>query len=219
MSPLFNALQAYTSPELVQSAAQMLGEKELGVSKAIGCIVPTILAGLLEKSGETAVFNEVFEGIRAFDPKVLQQLGNLLGSGNLAQNDPKDLSGALLGTVFGTKMPAIINAVASFSGIKQSAASSLLGLGGPLTLGFLSKKIQDDGLDRSGFVQLLQREKPNILLLLPYNIHALLSNRNTQSLEQETSKKQEEPEAAWLWALLLLLGLGAGIVWCIKHGM
>jgi hypothetical protein len=111
MSNLLDALKAYITPELIGSAAQMLGESENGISKALGSLPPAILAGLLEKSSDTSAMSAIFNTISNFDDGVLHNLGNLLGGGNLAHNDPKDISGQLLGSLFGSKVPSITNAV------------------------------------------------------------------------------------------------------------
>lgn len=218
MANLLDSLSAYITPQLIGSAAQMLGENENGISKALGGLAPTLLAGLLEKSSDTAAMSTIYNTISNFDAGVLDKLGNLLGSGNLAHNDPKDISGQLLGSIFGAKVPAITNAVAAFSGVKQSSASALLGLAGPLLMGFLSKKINTDGLNLSGFINLLTAEKNNILNLLPGTVGSLLGLTGTrQSLSATNTREEPATGNKWLLPLLLLLGIGAGIVYFMKN--
>ncbi len=219
MANLLDSLKEYITPELIGSAAQMLGENENGISKAIGAIAPTIMAGLLEKSSDTNVMSGIFNTISNFDSGVLGNLGNLLGSGNLAHNDPKDMAGQLLGTIFGSKVPALTNAVAAFSGVKQSSASSLLGLAGPLVMGLLSKKISSGGLNLSGFVNLLAGEKNNILKMLPAGIGSVLglSSFSAGATNSGAANTETASGNRWLMPLLLLLGLGAAIVYYMKN--
>ncbi|MFN0035972.1 MAG: DUF937 domain-containing protein [Saprospiraceae bacterium] len=216
MSNLLDSLQEYVTPELLGQAAKIYGESETGISKAIGSLAPAILAGLLDKSNDSQAMGNIFNTLRNFDPAILGKLGSLFGGGNLAHNDPKDVSGQLLGTIFGAKVPAIAHAVAAFSGVKPSSASSLLGFAGPLVMGLLGKRIHADGLDASGLVSLLLSQKDAILSLLPAGVSAFVGTANIGGA-QRAQEEKASVGMAWLWPLLLLLGLGAAIVCCMKN--
>ena len=216
MTNILDSVKEYISPELLGEAAKIYGESEIGISKTISSLAPTILLGLLEKSGDSHALDNIFSSLRNFDPAILNKLGSLLGGGNLAHNDPKDISGQLLGTIFGAKVPAITNAVASFSGVKQSSASSLLGLAGPLVMGLLSKKINTDGLNPSGFVSYLLSQRANIVSLLPAGVGSLLGAVNIGS-GNNSGEEKSIGGMGWFWPLLLLLGLGAAVVYYMKN--
>jgi OmpA-OmpF porin, OOP family len=219
MANLLDTLSDYITPELIGTAATTLGEQENGISKALGALAPTLLAGLLEKSSDTSAMSGIFSTISKFDSGILQQLGGLIGGGNLAHNDPKDISGQLMGSLFGAKVPAITSAVAAFSGVKQSSASSLLGLAGPLVMGLLSKKISSEGLNLSGLVSLLQSEKSNIMNLIPAGIGSVLGFSGGASRPAVAADNSGTSSVGqnWLLPLLLLLGLGAAIVYYMKN--
>ena len=219
MSNLLDSLKDYITPELIGAAAKVLGENENGVSKAIGGFAPTILAGLLNKSSDTNAMSGIFNTLSNFDSSILGNLGSLVGGGNLAHNDPKDASGQLLGSIFGSKMPAISNAIAAFSGVKHSSASSLLGLAGPMVMGLLSKKISTEGLNLSGLTSLLMGEKSNILQLLPVGIESVmgLSNFSTGAVHTNSANNTSTTGKRWFMPLLLLLGLGAAIMYYMKN--
>lgn len=214
MANLLDSIKEHITPELIGHAANLFGENEGGISKAIGGLAPTILAGLLDKTGEPDAMSSIFNALSHFDSKVLGDPRSLLGGGNLAHNDPKDAAGHLLGTVFGTKVPAITNAIAAFSGAKPSTVSSLLGMVGPLVMGLLSKKINIGGLNASGLANLLLSEKNSILGALPTGLSSIL---DLADLGGPTSDGAEVATGnRWLWPLLLLLGLGGGIVFYLK---
>lgn len=212
MANLLDNVKEYITPELLGQAANLLGEHENGISKAIGGFVPTILAGLLEKTDNSDAMNGIFNSLSNFDSGILNNLGGLLGGGNLAHNDPKDLAGHLMGTLFGSKVPAITSAISSFAGIKSGSASSLLGLVGPMVMGMLSKRIGTEGLNVSGLANLLLGQKSNILNALPAGLGSVLGL---------ATGNVELPKASgngmrWLWPLLLLLGLGAVIIYSLR---
>ncbi len=190
MSNILDSVRDYLSPELLGEAANIYGENEAGIAKAIGSLAPTILAGLLEKSGDSHAIDNIFSTLRNFNPAILDNLGSLLGGGNLAQNDPKDISGRLLSVIFGAKIPAITNAVASFSGIKQSSASSLLGLAGPLVMALLSKKISAEGLNASKLVGYLLSQRNTIISLLPAGCRIPFGNGKCRAWQYKSRKSQ-----------------------------
>jgi OOP family OmpA-OmpF porin len=214
MSNILDSVRDYLSPELLGEAANIYGENEAGIAKAIGSLAPTILAGLLEKSGDSHAIDNIFSTLRNFNPAILDNLGSLLGGGNLSHNDPKDDSGRLLSVIFGAKVPAITNAVASFSGIKQSSASSLLGLAGPLVMALLNKKISAEGLNASKLVGYLLSQRNTIVSLLPAGVGSLLGMANAG--HGNTNQGKASIGMGWVWSLLLLLGLGVAIIYFLN---
>ena len=219
MSNLLDSVREYITPQLIGQVSNTLGESETGVGRAISGLAPTILAGLLNKTGDSGAMGSIFNLIANFKPGVLDQLGNLIGGGNLAHNDPKDVSGQLLGILFGSKVPAVTNAVSSFAGIKASSTSSLLGLAGPLVMGLLSQKINNDGLNVSGFVNLLLSQKNSILGALPTGLGAVIGLADAGSAPAPSTSTADAPAigSGWLWPLLLLLGLGGAIMYYMKN--
>lgn len=217
MANLLPSLQTYIGPDMIGASAKMLDEKENDISKAVGSIAPAILMGLLEKSSDAHALDIIFDKISQFDPNTLNHLAGLVGSGNLAHNDPKDFSGDLLGTVFGSKVPAITNAVAAFSSVKQSSASALLGLVGPVVMGLLSKRIRIGALNRTGFVNLLRGEASSFMSMLPPGIAAVMGLSQFNTGTSEAVKYGESTVGNhWLIALLLLFAIGIGTVFYMK---
>lgn len=216
MAHLPDSIKAYVTPELIGRAANLLGENEGGIAKAIGGMTPAILAGMLNKSSDVATLENIFKALGNFDADSLDDPGSLLAAGNLAHDDPKDAAGRLLGIIFGPKVPALTNALAAFSGTKPSSVSALLGIVGPIVMGFLNKKISTDDLSASGLANLLRSEKNHILGLLPTGLASImgLSEMDDPAGSDTTGVTTGAP---WLWPLLLLLGLGAAIIGYFKY--
>ncbi|MCC7245137.1 MAG: OmpA family protein [Saprospiraceae bacterium] len=217
MANLLDSVKEYITPELISMAAKSLDESEGGVNKAILGLAPTILAGILNKNGDSNAMGNIFNMLSKFDSGVLGQLGNLVGQGNLAHNDPKDEAGHFLGTLFGSKVPAITNAVSAYSGVKSSSTSSLLGLVGPLVMGLLSKRINTGGLNVSGLMSLLNGEKSSILGALPTGLGSVLGLSVPGANASAATSTSSSGDRGWLWPLLLLVGLGAGIMYYMKN--
>lgn len=217
MSNLLDSVKTYITPELVRQAANALGENETGIGKAISGLAPTILAGLLSKTGDSSAMSSIFNLISNVKPGILDNLGGLVGGGNLAHDDPKDAAGQLLGSLFGAKVPAITNAVSSFAGVKASSTSSLLGMVGPMVMALLSKKISGEGLNLSGFSNLLMGQRSSILGALPTGLSAVLGLTDTGGSSKPSSSDTATSGTNWLWPLLLLLGFGAAIMYYMKN--
>ncbi len=218
MSNLIETIREYITPELLTKAAQLHGEEENGISKTIGGLVPAILAGLLQKSSDSGAMSSIFNLLSKADATVLNNPAGLLTAGNVSQNEPRDLSGQLLGVLFGAKVPAMTSAVSSFAGVKSSTASSLLGLVGPVIMAVLNKKITNGGLNLSGLASLLKGEQNNIMGLLPMGLGAVLGMDNLSGSTTTTATPLAGSTGnRWLWPLLLLLGLGAAIIYYMKN--
>jgi OmpA-OmpF porin, OOP family len=220
MSTLLDSIKSYVTPEIVGQAAAALGESESGVGKAIGGLAPTILAGILNKSDDAGAMGSIFNLLsNKQNESFLGNLGGLIGGGNLAQGDPKDIAGGLMGSLFGGKVPAILSALSSFAGIKSSSTSSLLGMVGPLVMGVLGKKINTEGINVGGLLNILNGEKSSILGALPGGLSSVMGLAS--GLGGNVGNAVPEVETAtgnrWLWPLLLLAGLGAGIVYYMKN--
>jgi OmpA-OmpF porin, OOP family len=220
MANLLDSVKEYITPEIIGAASSALGESESGISKALSGLAPVILSGIINKSNDSNAMGGIFNALSNFDSSILGNLGSLIGGGNLAHNDPKDVAGQFLGSLFGSKVPAITNAVSSFAGVKSSSTSSLLGLVGPLVMGILSKKINTNGLNISGLSSLLLGEKNNILGALPTGLGSVLGLADFGSSiggSSASSNNDSRSGSNWWLPLLLLLALGAGIMYYMKN--
>jgi len=168
MSNIITELGSLVTSQIVKSAANSLGESEGGIGKVIGALAPTILGGLLNKSSDNSAFGQIFDMLGdKKNTSYLDNLGGLIGGGNLAHNDPKDAAGGFLGSLFGDKMGGIIDMVASIAGVKKSSTSSLLGMVAPMIMGYLGKKILKEGLSATGLASFLGGQRKNISSAMP----------------------------------------------------
>lgn len=170
-------------------------------------MAPAILGAMLVKCRDEATIQSVFEQISAFDTGVLQHSGDFSGQGEESVGDPQHIFSLLLDRLFGGKLPAVVNSVAAFSGIKHSAALAIFQVAGPLTFAWLAQKITREQWLRDDLVQWLQTEQPNILGLIPGSLAVLLGFPNTG----RTPKPEQTTGREWLWSLLILILIGA---WC-----
>ncbi|WP_169051672.1 OmpA family protein [Flavobacterium sp. H122] len=167
---LLDSLKEYITPELLSQASGALGESESGVSNAISSALPTLLGGLLNKSGDSNAMGSVMDLITkssADSGGILSNLGGLLSGGN---SEASGIGSSLLSLLFGGKLSSITDLIAGVSGIKSSSAGSILGMAAPLLLGHLGKS----GITLSGLTGLLSSQKESILAAAPAGLGSVL---------------------------------------------
>ncbi|MFK7981984.1 MAG: DUF937 domain-containing protein [Saprospiraceae bacterium] len=232
MVNIVDALKGYVTSELVSKAASMLGEDASGITKAAAGLIPTILGGMLSKSTDTGAFGNIFSSLQdKQNDGWMDNLGGLIGGGNLAQNDPKDIAGGLMGSLFGSKVGGILDLISSVAGVKKSSSSGLLGMVAPLVMSYLGRKIRKEGLDAFGLSKFLGGQSANIMGALPAGMGDLVgfaknaggnignTAKETVSRATSTATKHVENNTGggnkWLWPLLLA-ALAAGAFYFMK---
>lgn len=229
MSSLIDFALRFLTPQMIARAASALGETDGAVTKGLGALVPAILAGMAGKATDDNAVARMHRSIdEASSMNLLDRLGDLVGSGNLARNDPKDVAGAFIGSLFGDRTGQILSAVGSFAGLKPASASGLLGLAGPLVMGALGRRMREDDLDAGGLQRLLLSEKGSIAKALPPGLSGLFGIGGAAAAAVPPAAKiaaAAKPAAAgvlgrfpaWAWAIPVIAVVGiAG--WAMTRG-
>lgn len=153
---VIDLIKGQLGPALVSQAASQFGESESGISKAIGGLLPAVVGGLANNADNPGVVDAI---TKASSSGIL---GNLLGG---SSNNP--IITSLLSSLFGDKIGGLVNSIASFSGISNNSAGSLLNLVTGTTVGTVGKYAADNNLGASGISSLLNDQKGIISSLLP----------------------------------------------------
>lgn len=185
---LLELAKSYLTDGVVGQVSTMLGENEQNTQKAFNGALPAILSGLVQKSAEPGgtsaimdMIGEVMSPNRAAGDVVspnggiLSQLSGLLTSGTQS-NGLLSMGASIIQSLFGSKTDAITGALSSYSGIKQSSASSLMSIAGPILLSVLGKKLASDGTGISGVAGLLSSQSATIQSAIPSGFGALLGS-------------------------------------------
>lgn len=246
MQSLLELIESHIPADVIHQAASQFGETPDAIQSAVGGLIPAMLGGIVQKAESSAealdgLFGQLTSGpVEGF----LDNLGGLVTGGNLAQNDPKDIAGALLGSLFGAKVPQLLSSIVSLAGLKSlGSASGLLGLVGPVVMGVLGKKIAGEGLSVAGLGALFAKEKDGILAAIPAGLATTLGLGAVvapvaqaapapapQPAPAATSAPKPAPAAAptaaaeparggglgWLWPVLILGALAALAWWFLK---
>ena len=220
-SNLLETLTGLLTPDVISKAASTLGEPTAGVGKAAGAAFPSLLAGIIGKSGHPGSMDQLFRLVASplNDGSALNSVGGLLpgltsGAASGATSQMKDLGGKFLNQLFGPQLGGIAGALGQFAGIKTSSATSILGLAAPLVLGTLGKTVRTQGLTATGLTDLLDSQKSSILSALPAGLAGPLGvgdlMKSARDLAPAAAGRRPRwliPVAAVLVALLAWWGL------------
>ncbi|MCS7036202.1 MAG: DUF937 domain-containing protein [Saprospiraceae bacterium] len=208
MSFIFDQTKEHLHAGLVADAAQYARQEDAPTAAALDCWSAAILAGLSQYVDRPRAMSRIFEGLDTFPADVLKRPEQLLRAGNLAQGDPKDRSGQLLGQLFGERIGAVRVAVAEHSGVSLAAASDLLGIAGPVVLGVLSQRLHKGELSVSGLANLLRAERQRLNDVLPPRIAESLGISLPLGGEEEPLPQTEGIR----WGIVLGVCVALGLI-------
>ena len=171
---LINLLKDQVSGTLISQASGFLGESESGISKAIDGIFPSLLGKLIDTSEETDGAQKIFDMASGMDSSMLDNIGDLFGGG--AGNVAKLMNSGsgVLNLLLGSKTGNIIDKIADFSGLKGSAASSLIKMAAPFLMSMVGKQIKEKALDVVGLGNLLGSQRDVVKDSLPDSLSSSL---------------------------------------------
>lgn len=204
-----------------------LGESPEKISGALSTAVPAVLGGIMQHANDETDTQKIMDIVKdgGHTGEILDDLSGLLNNFDKTQL-LITIGSNIFNHFFGNKANAVVEKLASISGIRKTSASSLLGLASPLVLGALGKIIDKEGLGVSGLGRVLNDQKDSVLGALPPAITNQLNvkptkktgNGNNTSVDNTPAKPTEKPvkngtkSGFNIWipiVLFALLGLGA----------
>lgn len=184
---LLDLAKSYLSDDVVTQVSDMLGENQPDTQKALDSALPVVLGGITQRANEPGGPSSIMDMVGdVMSPnreagEVILPTGGIAGNLSDMLTDPTQSSSLLsmgagfIQSLFGDQSESIAGAVASYSGIKPSSASSLMSLAGPVLLSLLGKKLADDGTGLSGLTSLLGSQSTHIQSAVPSGLSSLLS--------------------------------------------
>ena len=240
MPGLLDSLLGMVGPQILNSLASRLGENESAVKSGMQSGVAAILGSIVSKSGDSNLMGQIFSMITGSASQGI--LGNL---SSLASSGPSgavaDIGQKFLGMLMGNKQTEAVSAVAKASGLSSSSATSLMAMAAPLVMGFLSKKVKDDGLNVASLSSLLTAEMPSIRNMMPAGLGSIVTglgsamaagasagssamsstvSAGSSAMRGATAVAEEAGSSAskWLVPALLAAAALAGLFWFMNKG-
>jgi OOP family OmpA-OmpF porin len=162
LAPLSSSVMRNTMEEL----ANQLGESLKSVSRGMELSAAAVFGGLTRKAGDPVALQQVIEqAVRTPANAVMA------GVSDHQLTDPSSpvISGSsrFLSALFGGGQTRILDSIARESGLKASAAGSILALGTQWVLSFIGTRVRDDGMTASSLAGVLRSEGPSLRKALP----------------------------------------------------
>lgn len=219
---LYDAAKGMITDELLKKAAAYTGESEAGVSKAFKAILPALITGFADKAsthdGANTIANIAKSTYAAGAPNVADFFGN--ESGGLLNK-----GAGLLTSLFGEhKMNGLTELISSFSGVRNSSATSLLSMAAPMIMGLIGKHISTGNADANSIFSWFKTEKANVASMIPAGLglsnlfgHSSVNTGNAgRHISQQTNKSGSGMK--WLLPLLLLAVLAVAAFYLFGKG-
>jgi outer membrane protein OmpA-like peptidoglycan-associated protein len=218
-------VQEFLTPSFLSRVSNQTGESEAAVSKGFTAVVPTLLASIADRSGDSGFMSRLVNlaSNTAADSDDLTRKPIVSEDTNLESGS--GIGGWLSGLWSGGSVSAVTNAIARYAGVRASSASSLLSLGGPLVLGYIGRLMRSDNLDASKLAQRLQAERGNLAAAMPAGFNAFLPSasvpagdvrqvyNDTVPRDIPGAVRREKSGAGWLWPLALIALAIAALLW------
>lgn len=194
-----------------------LGESEQAVSRGMQTAMGTVLGGMASKAQSPDSLRTILDMTPARDVS-----WSNLATGAGDPGSPLISAGKrMLSGLFGSSEGAIANAFGNETGLRSGVTSSLLAMAAPMVMGFLTRRVRDEGMSMAGLGNLLQRETPAIKAALPASLTNLIWGRERDVVATEPVIAQtvvkERSAAGWLLPLILL-ALIPSVLWLFHHG-
>jgi hypothetical protein len=171
---LVSVVMQFLTPDMIAKIASALGLDRTVAQKAIGGVVPALLASLADVASTPTGARQVANTLAQQQPGSLESLKGLIGSSgqnNLAETGSNMLSGLFGGGALDT----MAQSIGKFAGLDGGSSKSLLGMLGPVVLGALGQQQRSAGLDAGGLASLLASQKDQIAAAIPPGLADQLS--------------------------------------------
>jgi OmpA-OmpF porin, OOP family len=205
------------------TVASQLGQSEQQITRGMQMGVASIGAGIATKTNDPGFMRQLFDmaTTHGVDPARVVSDPSVLTA--------KDGSGTqFLTSVFGNNAGAVTGAIASATGMRPEATSSMLGMASTLVLGVLGSRIKSSGLTLGGLTEWLGSQRDSLLREAPAPLRALLGvaapsapGVAAPAVGPATGAVLPRPAGArpdrWLWPAIAAI-LVLGVVWNVLRG-
>jgi OOP family OmpA-OmpF porin len=198
----------------VQSIASHLGASEQTIFDGIQSSIAAVTTGLAQKATDGGFVSQILKLASATPENAVT---SALSSGSLANPASSFLtsSGQLLSTIFGGKLGALTESLGTQTGLRTSAASTLLAVGAQTFLSFLGGKVRDGSVNASSLPGFLAKESEALKGMLPAGLLRTVAPVATTHkvdvnpvIAQSVQKEGGRSIMPWILGLLLLCLLG-----------
>lgn len=149
MASTFDPIKAVITPDMFASLGSRLGLPPELVQQGADIAIPLLTRGIASVADTPEGQVAIADAVKGADSSVLGNLSGFLGAAS------PDAGGDVLARLFGDESRVVTAAIKERAGFD---ITPILGIVGPLLLGFLHNLMQRDGLDTNGLVKRLKSD-------------------------------------------------------------
>ena len=206
----------------IQNIASQFGASEQTILEGVQASVGSVISGLSQKAGDKTFLAQILQGAAGTSES---GFASALSNGGLANPASSFLTTArqLLSNIFGDKLSGVTESIASRTGLRSAAATTLLAVGAQSVLSYLGAKVRDGSLTAASLPALLAKESSALEGAIPAGFAAQTARPvHTHKVEVDPVVAQtvtdEKTRTPLLWIIpLLLVALAIGYWWYHSH--
>jgi outer membrane protein OmpA-like peptidoglycan-associated protein len=215
MASLLDTLTGLVGQDNVARESERLQEPPSNIARAFQGAFPSILTGLLAKSGEPGLMRSLFSMLTG--PSTAP-----LPNDTLPTLGATPAGGSFLSSIFGSRLGGVEKAVADSSGVRASSAGSILAMAAPLVMSVLGQNIQRSGLSMYGLMDWLSGQRRAITAAAPSGLASALGLGSLANVGSNLTSAAHSAAATaqprrWLPVALLALAGLALFGWLRSH--
>jgi OmpA-OmpF porin, OOP family len=215
------SLSAALPISAVQGIASHLGTSERTILDGVQSSISAVISGLSQRSNDKGFLGQILQLASATPENAVT---SAVSNGSLINPASPFRTGSsqFLSSIFGGRLNSLIETLSSQTGLRTTAAATLLALGGQTVLGFLGGKIRDGSVDLNSLPGFLAKESDALKAMLPAGFQNQPIQPTTHKVDVNPvvaqSVQREERRSVLPWLLgLLVAALLLGFWWFRSH--
>lgn len=154
MSGILDLLQGQLGQSAIEQLGGQLGLDQDKAASVVSGALPLLVQALARNSSDASGASALAGALeKKHDGSILDNVSDFLGSGNFGDGQ------AILGHVLGGQQSVVASGLGKATGLDQQQVGQVLAALAPLVLGAVGKIKSEKGLDASGLMDLLGKEK------------------------------------------------------------
>jgi OmpA-OmpF porin, OOP family len=201
----------------IQSIATNLGTSERSILDGVQSSIAAVVSGLSQRSGDKGFLGQVLQTASATPENAV---ASALSSGSLTNPSSSFITGGtqFLSNIFGGRLGSVTEALGSQTGLRSTAASALLALGGQTVLSFLGDRVRDGSLNTNNLPAFLAKESDALAGSLPAGFHTVGMHKVDVNPVVAQTVQVEKRRSILPWLLgLLAAAILLGWLWSRLH--
>lgn len=154
MSGILDLLNSDMGRQLVSGMSSQLGQDQSKTANALTSALPLILGAMNRNATSSEGASGLMGALSKHDGGIFDQIGDIFGNQNKAQEVMQDGDG-ILGHIFGEKKENVTQAISQSAGLDMGSAANMLKMAAPFIMGYLGKQSRQNNVSSASDVSSL----------------------------------------------------------------